>query len=172
MVCCDVAVRPVAEGGDLQDARKRFEAHVLRTTQPILERYRFIGRGAARMMRGVHPAYLAELRMIVQLHVWERSGLVASARIGTPSASAMIEHLVERMQESRTDYIPAEALAEYVGAMFLWWYDECARHAPEYLEADVLVVGAVDGGILDHVARMVWGVRHLAVHQLGERSHG
>lgn len=69
MVCCDVAVRPVAEEGDLQDARKRFESHVLRTTQPILERYRFIGRGAARMMRGVHPAYLAELRMIVQLHV-------------------------------------------------------------------------------------------------------
>lgn len=75
----------------------------------------------------------------------------------------MIKRLVERMQESRTNYIPAEALAENVGAMFLWWYDECARHAPEYLEADVLVVGVVDEGILDDIARLVWGVRHLAV---------
>jgi len=161
--CCDVAVLPFVEEGDLQNARRKFESHVLRTTQPILERFRFIGRGAARMMLGVHPAYLAELRVIVLLHMWERSGLVASSLIGTLSASAMIKHLVERMQESRTDYIPAESLTESLGAMFLWWYDECTRYAPEYLEADVLVVGAVDDGILDDIARLIWGLRHLAV---------
>ena len=71
MVCRASLAAPLAQDADLQDARRRFESHLLRTSQPILERYQFVGRGSARMMRDVHAAYVAELRIIVQLHAWQ-----------------------------------------------------------------------------------------------------
>lgn len=145
---------------DLRDAQQRFGAHVLRTSNPILERHRFIGRGAARMMRDVHSAYVAELRVIVQLSSWQRSGLVDPAQIGVPLPQAMIESLVSRMKNSRREYAAPKGLAHAVGAMFLWWHEHCARHAPEHLEADVLVRGAVDDVVLDELARLVWSLRH------------
>ena len=160
MVCL---ARPGGVGPDdidLRDAQRRFESHVLRTSNPILERHRFIGRGAARMMRDVHPAYVAELRVIVQLSVWQRSGLVDPAQVGVPLPRAMIESLVVRMRNSRREYAAPKGLAHAVGAMFLWWYEHCARHAPEHLEADVLVRGDVGDVVLDEVARLVWSLRH------------
>jgi hypothetical protein len=71
MVCRASLPALLAQDSDLQDARRRFESHLLRTTQPILERYQFVGRGSARMMRDVHAAYVAELRIIVQLNAWQ-----------------------------------------------------------------------------------------------------
>ena len=160
MVCLALSRGVGPDDVDLRDARQRFESHVLRTSNPILERHRLIGRGTARMTRGVHPAYVAELRVIVQLSVWQRSGLVDPDQIGVPLPRAMIESLVARMRTSRREYAAPKGLAHAVGAMFLWWHERCARHAPEYLEADVLVEGAVGDVVLDELARLVWSLRH------------
>jgi hypothetical protein len=159
MICLAHVPSAVADDGDLLDARRRFEAHVLRTSEPVLERYRFVGRGAARMMRGVHPAYVAELRVVVQLHVWERSGTVAAAAVGVPAASDMIASLICQMKESREEYIRSDDLAPAVGAMFLWWNEHCARHGPEHLGADVLVRGGVADVMIDELAQLVWSLR-------------
>ena len=59
MVCLASLPASLARDADLHDAQQRFESHVLRTSQPILERYRFVGRGSARMMQHVHAAYVA-----------------------------------------------------------------------------------------------------------------
>jgi hypothetical protein len=165
MICLAPLPCAVADDGDLVDARRRFEAHVLRTSEPVLERYRFVGRGAARMMRDVHPAYVAELRFIVQLHVWERTGTVAAAVVGVPAASVLITDLIRRMKESRGDYIRSEDLAPAVGAMFLWWNDHCGRHAPEHLGADVLVAGGVADVVVEELARLVWSLRRSGTRQ-------
>lgn len=163
MVCLASLPSPLARDADLQDARRRFESHVLQTSQPILERYRFVGRGSARMMRDVHAAYVAELRIIVQLHVWHRGQLVDLSRIGVPAPHGMITNLIERMRESRQEYIASEALAPNVGAMFFWWYENCGRHAPEHLDTDVLVRGSVTNQLIDELARLAWSLRHLNI---------
>ena len=41
MVCRASLSVPLVEEADLRDARRQFESHVLRTSQPILKRYRF-----------------------------------------------------------------------------------------------------------------------------------
>lgn len=154
---------PLVEDADLRDARRRFESHVLRTSQPILERYQFVGRGSARMMRHVHAAYVAELRIILQLYVWQRAQLVDLSQIGVPAPRGMITNLIERMRETRQEYITSEALVPAVGAMFLWWYENCGRHAPEYLDTDVLVRGSVTNQVIDELARLAWSLRHLNI---------
>jgi len=163
MVCLASLPSPLARDADLQDARRRFESHVLRTSQPILERYQFLGRGSARMMRHVHAAYVAELRIIVQLHVWHRGQLVDLSRIGVPAPHGMITNLIERMREARQEYIASEALVPTIGAMFFWWYENCARHAPEHLDTDVLVRGSVTNDVIDEFARLAWSLRHLNI---------
>lgn len=161
MVCCTPPPGPAAEDADLRDAQRRFESHVLRTSQQILERYRFVGRGSTRMMQGVHAAYVAELRVIVQLFVWQRSQLVDPLVIGVPAPRELIASLIGRMEESRQEYVTSEALTPTVGAMFLWWRDNCARHAPEHIEADVLVRGNVADAVVDELAQLVWSLRRL-----------
>lgn len=157
-----------AEDADLLDAQRRFESHVLRTSQVTLERYRLVGRGSARMMRGVHAAYVAELRIIIQFSVWQRGHLLEPWQIGVHSPRGMIAALIERMKESRQEYISSEGLALTVGAMFLWWHEHCARHAPECLEADVLVRGDVTDVLIEGMARLVWSLRHLGTQKEAE----
>lgn len=163
MVCLASLSVPLAEDADLRDAQRRFESHVLRTSQPILERFRFVGRGSACMMRHVHAAYVAELRIIVQLHVWQRGQLVDLSQIDVPAPHGMITNLIERMKESKQEYIASEALVPAVGAMFVWWYENCARHAPEHLDTDVLVQGSVTNEVIDELARLAWSLRHLNI---------
>lgn len=163
MVCRALLPAMLAQDADLEDARRRFESHVLRTSQPILERYQFVGRGSARMMRHVHAAYVAELRIILQLHVWQRGQLVDLSQIGVPAPHGMIMNLIERMREARQEYIASEALVPTVGAMFFWWYVNCARHAPEYLDTDVLVRGSVTNQVIDELSRLAWSLRHLNI---------
>ncbi len=163
MVCLASMSVPLVEDADLRDARRRFESHVLRTSQPILERYRFVGRGSARMMQHVHAAYVAELRIIVQLHVWQRGQLVDLSRIGVPAPHGMITNLIERMREARQEYVASEALVPTIGAMFFWWYENCARHAPEHLDTDVIVRGSVTNDVIDELARLAWSLRHLNI---------
>lgn len=161
MVCLTPLSGPAAEDTDLRDAKRRFEPDVLRTSQQILERYRFVGRGSARMMQRVHAAYVAELRVIVQLFVWQRSQLIDPLVIGVSALRELIASLIGRMEESRQEYLASEAVALTVGAMFLWWRENCARHAPEHLEADVLVRGSVANVIVDELAQLVWSLRRL-----------
>ncbi len=163
MVCRASLPAPLAQDADLQDARRRFESHVLRTSQPILERYQFVGRGSARMMRDVHAAYVAELRIIVQLHVWQRGRLVDLSQIGVPAPHSMITNLIERMRDARQEYIASEALVQTIGAMFFWWYENCARHAPEHLDTDVLVRGSVMNELIDELTQLAWSLRHLNI---------
>jgi len=163
MVCLASLPASLAQDADLHDARRRFESHVLRTSQPILERYRFVGRGSARMMQHVHAAYVAELRIILQLHVWQRGQLVDLSQIGVPSPHSMITNLIERMRDARQEYIAAEALVPTVGAMFFWWYENCGRHAPEHLETDVLVRGSVTNEVIDELAWLAWSLRHVRI---------
>ena len=73
----------------------------------------------------------------------------AAAVVGVPAASDMIASLICRMKESREEYIRSDDLAPAVGAMFLWWNEHCARHAPEHLGADVLVRGGVAEVMVD-----------------------
>jgi hypothetical protein len=163
MVCLASLSVPLVEDADLRDARRRFESHLLRTTQPILERYHFVGRGSARMMRDVHAAYVAELRIIVQLHAWQRGRLVDLSQIGVPAPHGMITNLIERMREARQEYIASDALVPAVGAMFLWWYEHCGRHAPEHLATDVLVWGSVTNQVIDELAGLAWSLRNLHI---------
>jgi hypothetical protein len=163
MVCRASLAAPLAQDADLQDARRRFESHLLRTSQPILERYQFVGRGSARMMRDVHAAYVAELRIIVQLHAWQRGRLVDLSQIGVPAPHGMITNLIERMREARQEYIASELLVPTIGAMFFWWYENCARHAPEHLDTDVIVRGSVTNDVIDELARLAWSLRHLNI---------
>lgn len=157
-----IAALPGTLDGDIPDARRRFEAHVLRTSQPVLERYRFVGRGGARMMRRVHPGYVAELRVIVQLAAWERTGLVEARVIGVPTAHSLILDLIGRIRESRDEHIRSAEIVATVGAMFFWWYAHCARHAPERLGADVEIHGRIGdrlGDLLEEMARLLWSRR-------------
>lgn len=168
MVCLASLSVPLTEDADLRDAQRRFESHVLRTSQPILERYRFVGRGSACMMRHVHAAYVAELRIIVQLHVWQRGQLVDLSQIGVPAPHGMITNLIQRIKESKQEYIASEALVPTVGAMFFWWYENCARHAPEYLDTDVLVRGSFTDVVIDELSQFVWSLRHLHIESRKE----
>lgn len=113
------------------------------------------------MMQGVHAAYVADLRVIVQLFVWQRSQLVDPLVIGVSAPRELIASLIGRMEESRQEYLASEAVVLTVGAMFLWWRENCARHAPEHLEADVLVRGSVANVIVDELAQLVWSLRRL-----------
>lgn len=81
--------------------------------------------------------------------------------IGVPALRELIASLIGRMEESRQEYVTSEALAPTVGAMFLWWRDNCARHAPEHIEADVLVRGNVADAVVDELAQLVWSLRRL-----------
>jgi len=168
MVSCATFSYEAAEESDFQDAKQRFVHNVLQTTQPVLKRYRFIGRGATRMMRGVAHEYVVELRIVVQLYTWERTGLVTAAAIGASTASDLIADIIRRMRASQQEHIASAAIITATAAMFTWWYEHCARHAPERIEADVLVRGNVTGQVIDELARLLWSQRHLG--QATERN--
>ncbi len=162
MVTCAPFLYEAAEEVDLQDAKQRFVHNVLQTSQPVLKRHRVIGRGATRMMRGVAREYVAELRVVVQLYAWERTGLVAAAAIGAPTASELIADVIQRMRASQQEHISSDAIINATASMFIWWYEHCARHAPERIEADVLVRGNVTGQVINELAQVLWSQRHLS----------
>jgi len=110
--------------------------------------------------------FLLELAAVVQLRLWEDTGLTIHIDAGLPTADAACKELERRSKAGDADFAGID-LWRNVNRV---WTRHCAWHGEEILGAEILLTEIDADVLVDALADFLWQNRHILGRQTG-RHH-
>jgi hypothetical protein len=103
--------------------------------------------------------YLLELGAILQLALWESAGFAEQLPSDLPTLSQAREELKTRAALGPQEFVDPKK-ARLFECVFLVWWEHFAWHAPELLDAEVLLGQLNEDEVVQQLARFFWETRH------------
>ena len=117
--------------------------------------------GTLKRPRPVHPEVLLELWGILQLALWEASGLRGLMAAELPPAAEAFLDLRRRLVEAPEEYLKGNSGTELSQRVTEAWLRCCDPLAPAYLDVDVVAVGKLPESFMQSLADFLWAHRNL-----------
>jgi len=105
--------------------------------------------------------YLLELGSVLQLALWHSAGIADHLPTELPSLNKAKDNLKKRAARGPEEFEGPQS-APLFAKVFLVWWEHFAWHAPDLLDAEVLLGQFSEDTLVQEFAQFFWDSRHTA----------